>query len=552
MSESLGPESPDVPFHPDLLAYYEAEARLAVADPLNHVYRPHEAQEALHVAQSRRKILVASNRVGKTTASMCEVLWNARGWHPYREVPLQKQIWLGCPDYPSYLRYLRPIFDQWCPPSWRGPFNEGDKWVDITRIDGRKCRLFFLSYDMPRTKWQGAAVDGVLLDEECPEDLYGECLARVSSTSGWVLLAFTPLGGLGWWHDRIWRDAWKGRDSEGVGGNGWWAGRAALAERDDSQPYSVGRVLVPHYTRTMVIEFAKGIIDDTERGIRVFGEVRSRAGLVYGAFTPEIHQIPAFEVPAHWQLWGGVDPGFHGFAALVFASDELGRTYVIHEMFSQEEVTRTRLGRIREALGKIRKSPDPVVFFVDTEDPQVVLELNTLSVEIAESGASGPVPLFASLDQGKKARKAGITRVQELLQPRAELMTPIHVTRPRHQLGEPVLYLFDTLESRWQDGEKIAEGSRLVWELERYAWKKPPRGSTVQPDDAEEKSAGGAHKLAALRYGIMARLGETEPAHGRPAAPELDSMSTWVAERLAEQERQWAIEHAYDGMGDVA
>lgn len=545
-------QGPNVPFHAELLAYYEAEARLAAADPLNHVYRPHEAQELLHLSGAKRRILIASNRSGKTTSAMCEVLWNARGWHPYREVPLQKQIWIGCPDYPSYVRYLRPTFDQWCPPSWRGDFHETDKYVDITRVDGRKCRLFFLSYDMPRSKWQGAAVDGVLLDEECPEDLYGECVARVASTSGWVLLTFTAVSGLGWWHDRIWKGAWKGRDADGVAENGWWAGRAALAERDDTQPYSVGRVLVPHFTRAMVVDFAKDIIDDTERGIRVFGEVRGRAGLVYAAFAPDVHLVPEFEIPAHWQLWGGIDPGYHGFAVVVCAADELGRTYIVHETFSQAETARTRMGRIREALCKIRKSPEPVVFFVDTEDPQVVLELNTLSVEIAESGAAGPIPLFASLDQGKKARKAGITRVQELLQPRVELMTPLHVSRPRPQVGEPALYLFDTLESRWQEGEKVTEGSRLAWELERYSWKRPPRGSTVQPDDAEEKSAGGSHMLAATRYSIMARMGESEPAHGRLAAPHLDAMSTWVAERLAEQERQWALEHAHDGFGDAA
>lgn len=543
----------EVPFHDGLVEYYQSQARLAAENPIQYAYRPHEAQEALHAADSKRKIVVASNRVGKTTSAIVEVLWNARGDHPYRTVRLQNQIWLGCPDYPSYTRYFRPTFDKWCPPSWRGEFHETDKWVDITRIDGRKCRLFFLSYDMPRSKWQGGTVDGILLDEEPPEDIYGECLTRVASTSGWMLLAFTPVGGLGWWHDRIWKGAWASRDPQGRGSNGWWGGRAALAERDDTQPHSVGRILVPHFTRTQVVDFAKDIVDDAERGIRVFGEVRSRAGLVYSGFSEDIHVVPEFKIPDHWQLWGGVDPGYHGFAVLVCASDELGRTYAIHELFSQQETQRARLLRLRGALAKIRPgNSEPVVFFVDTEDPQAVQELNTLSVELSETSAVGPVPLFTSLDQGKKARKAGIMRLQTLLQPRPELMTPSHVKRPRPQLGEPAMYIFDSLSSRWQEGEKIIDQCRLTWEIERYAWRRPPRGSSVRPDDADDKSAGGNHMGSAWRYATMARVGGSDPASSAGRDLEtLDETSRWVAERFRARERELAEEQGHEFVIDL-
>ena len=36
----------------------------------------------------------------------------------------------------------------------------------------------------------------IWLDEEPPEDVYGECLIRTATTDGIVMLTFTPLAGM--------------------------------------------------------------------------------------------------------------------------------------------------------------------------------------------------------------------------------------------------------------------------------------------------------------------------------------------------------------------
>jgi phage terminase large subunit-like protein len=53
----------------------------------------------------------------------------------------------------------------------------------------------FRSYDQERERWQGADLDGVLLDEEPPWDIYQECLARVMKSNGWVIGTMTALSG---------------------------------------------------------------------------------------------------------------------------------------------------------------------------------------------------------------------------------------------------------------------------------------------------------------------------------------------------------------------
>ena len=497
--------------------YLQAELKRLREDPLTHGHPPNAMQKEFLKSVSRRRIVVAANRVGKTEAAIRDKLWTARGEHPYRQVRKCSQMWIGSPDYPSYFRYHRPAFDMWCPPKWIvGAFHESEKWVDIRRVDGGSCRIFFLSYDMPRSKWQGAGVDDILLDEECPEDILSECLARIVTTRGSITLTFTPVTGIGWWYDRIFKPAQEGL-------NNWHAFSWPLATRDPTKEaeFEVGYPLVNHLTREQIIEFASEYPDEDERAIRVFGEVRGRQGLVYKQYRKPIHRIPAFPMSSHFDLWGGVDPGYHGFAAVIGAIDPMNRVYVVKEFYSQGETTLVRFKELAKAVRSLRTNEEweamgrpTIVFFVDTEDPQVVLELNVQAAKATElAHAEGDLVIqlvFAALNQGLKARRAGFMRVQQLLAPQPVNETPPVVTRERPVQGEPLLYFFDSLYSEWQGSDGFHKESRTLWELSRYAWRRPNKGTTVQNDDADEFSADGAHAMAAMRYLIMARLGPVQ------------------------------------------
>ena len=535
----------------DIAGYLQEELAKLRQNPLRYGHPPHQVQEAMLSETSRKRIIVAANRVGKTEGSMREVLWAARGDHPYKQVKLVSNIWCGMPDYPSYMRFTKPAFDAWCPPNWIvGHFHESDKWVDIRRIDGGVCRISFLSYDMPRTKWQGAGVDGIWLDEECPEDIFNECMARIVTTRGWILLTFTPVEGVGWWYDRLWKPGLRG-----VGG--WVCYQAPLAEFDEinEEDFNVGRSLVPHLNRDQIVEFASTYPDEDERLIRVFGQVRGRTGLVYRGFDPDVHIVPQFRLPPHYELWGGLDPGFHGFAACIGALSPGSRMYIVEEYFSQQETTSERFEALSEKVRGLRTQEEwgerepIVVFFVDTEDPQVVLELNTCAVAQVEKDSTAKnadgtpkfvVTLaFVSIDQGLKARKAGFLRTQQVLHPVKERPRPLVVQRDKPEKGEPMMYFFDSLHSEWQEEDAYHRESRTIWEIERYSWKKPPKGSTVKPDDADDNTAGGAHMMAAKRYLTMSRLGPPEePEASKDENPAMSATDRMVQEAFEELERR--------------
>lgn len=66
----------------------------------------------------------------------------------------------------------------------------------IRHKSGGISKLGFKSFDQGRKKFQGTAKHGIWLDEECEMPIYSECLLRIMTTDGIILLTFTPLLGL--------------------------------------------------------------------------------------------------------------------------------------------------------------------------------------------------------------------------------------------------------------------------------------------------------------------------------------------------------------------
>jgi phage terminase large subunit-like protein len=519
----------------ELKQWFEMEYSRIVGDPLKYGFPPHEGQEKVHVSQHAFRILISGNRFGKSLCGMREVLWHATMTHPYQEAIPMETIWVGFPDFGFYRRVTKPFFDQFCPKGALIQFHESEKWATIRRADGGVCTIHFLSYDSEREKWQGASVDLMWLDEEPPEDVFREGFARLIDRSGRALMTFTPVSGMGWIYDRLYLPAITGKqDIQIIQG--------ALAEYDETQELCVGRPMVTHLSREQILRFARSIPDEDERAIRIFGQFRARAGIVYKQFRPEVHRIPRFEIPKHWEMWCGVDPGYHGFAVTLMAMSDEGRVVVCGEYFSQEEPVRVRAQGIWDMVRKVRPididDDEYVTLYVDTEDPQLVTEMNLWSQEHG-------VPLaFKSLEQGHKARKAGITRVQEMLDCNPARKPPKWVQRTEpNKHGEPLLYMFDDLHSNWRMDEEVYAESRLVWEVMRYLWKKPPKDAP-HPVDADERTAGGAHMLAAMRYAVMARMSPAAMPFEDPLDKEnLDPRSRRAWEHLRASENEtWIVE----------
>lgn len=68
--------------------------------------------------------------------------------------------------------------------------------VYVRHVSGGTSVLGFKSYGQGRTSFEGTGKHVIWVDEECPLDIYLECLTRLLTTKGITYVTFTPLQGL--------------------------------------------------------------------------------------------------------------------------------------------------------------------------------------------------------------------------------------------------------------------------------------------------------------------------------------------------------------------
>jgi phage terminase large subunit-like protein len=68
--------------------------------------------------------------------------------------------------------------------------------VYVKHASGGLSNLQFKSYDQGREVFQGTSQHVIHLDEECPMDIYTECLLRTLTVNGIIYVTATPLLGL--------------------------------------------------------------------------------------------------------------------------------------------------------------------------------------------------------------------------------------------------------------------------------------------------------------------------------------------------------------------
>ena len=69
--------------------------------------------------------------------------------------------------------------------------------IYVKHVSGGISVITFKSAAQGREKMQGKSVHFVLIDEECPRDIFSECTTRtMTNTNGRVVLTFTPLQGV--------------------------------------------------------------------------------------------------------------------------------------------------------------------------------------------------------------------------------------------------------------------------------------------------------------------------------------------------------------------
>ena len=181
---------------------------------------PKQVEFAKQVLDGDSKIhfAIAGNRWGKTEvgAAICAsfvtgiVPWSlgGTGFEDLSSIPPVRNVWIVSLDFPASRDIIRPKLDKYLPKDLIKEWRQADQMYVMKNgaIIGLK------SADSGREKFQGVSKDLIWMDEEPPEEIFDECMARTIDCAGKMVCTMTPLNGLSWSFDRIWEQRDKDPD----------------------------------------------------------------------------------------------------------------------------------------------------------------------------------------------------------------------------------------------------------------------------------------------------------------------------------------------------
>lgn len=269
---------------------------------------------------NRVRLLLAGNRAGKTVTATYEVACHLTGRYPAdwkgRKFDGPIEAWVAGVNAQETRNVIQKELI--------GPYQRRDEWgtgflpasdldlanvsmqsgitaaidtISVKHVSGGWSTLSFMSYAQGREKFQGGAIHVVLLDEECPQDIYEECVTRTLTTRGCVMLTFTPLKGFTTLVKSFIDPTTR-------------PGALIRATMDDN--LSLTKEDIEDYLKT---------VPDIAREARRLGVPFMGSGRIFTTLEETIRVEP-FAIPPHWPQLGAVDLGIdHPFAAVKIAID---------------------------------------------------------------------------------------------------------------------------------------------------------------------------------------------------------------------------------------
>lgn len=286
-------------------------------------YVPHEKQNLFHASDCKKKLYIGGNRSGKTTGGIVEVIWWLTGRHPFRATPdgpVRGRV-VSVDFVNGIEKIILPQLKQWLPVSdlINGSWEESyDKQLrTLTLANGSFVE--FMSYDQDLDKFAGTSRHFIHFDEEPPQDIFIECIARLVDTGGSYWITMTPVEGMTWVYDTLYEP--------GVAGDsGILVVEVSMTEN-------------PHLNSEAIQDFLDSL-DPDERKAREEGKFVQLGGLIYKNFSKEKHVVPPWQLPKpdgmadNYLVVASLDHGYTNPTAWLWhAVNQDGEVVTFHEHY---------------------------------------------------------------------------------------------------------------------------------------------------------------------------------------------------------------------------
>lgn len=477
---TTGKFSPDKTYEPIKVSEIEAEKSISKADLI------------------KIRLYIGGNRSGKTVGGIIEDIWWVTKTHPFIDV---EQIWpepirgrICSVDFINgHEKIIIPEILRWCPRS----YFRGGSW--LSAYDRDTHTIYFanggsielMSNDQALDKFAGTSRHFIHFDEEPPEDIYKECMARLIDTGGCAWFTMTPVEGMTWIYDTIYEP-----------------GISQGSNEIEGQLMTILVVEVDMFDNPFVADEEKEIyitlLDKNDIQARVHGKFVRRGGLIYVDFDEKLHIIEP-STPSRDYLWvASLDHGFRNPTAWLWhAVNFEGRVITFREHYASGLVIAEHAKIVRAINSEHGKEPD---YYVG--DPSIKNSNPVSGTSVLEEYVKFSIPIIL----GNNDVQAGIIRTARYLKSQPD------------EHGNSVPF--------WLITENC---TNTIWEIKRYRWASWAHKRTEQDHNVKEEPVKkDDHAMDSCRYFFMSRpdlraeqIGTSKPDYSQIMGQVSTAISPW-------------------------
>ena len=421
-------------------------------------YTPHAKQLGFHRDQGRNRWIFGGNRTGKTKCGAQEVVWWARGNHPYRPnrkdtmgwvVSLSTQVQRDVTQAKILELLKKEDIVETVMIKGRKS-NRSSGIIDFIKVknefDGESI-IAFKSCEQGREKFQGTSLDWVWFDEEPPEDIYQECELRVIDRTGCIWGTMTPLKGRTWVHEKVF-----------------------LKDGDGTSVHQMSWEDNPHLPQEEVARMTKYLSHD-ELESRKFGRFMDGTGLVFSEFSDE---NIVESVPEGLEIAVSIDPGHTAPTAILWlGKNKYGDVYVLKDYAEPHKNVVTISRYIREKCEEMGINHNETTILMDSAAKNMVFGMEE---DVVTQFRKQGLEIYTNVN---KSVQFGIMRLKALF---------------KNADGERKLFVMKSC-------------TNLIREIRSYYW-----------GDSERPVKKNDHCIDALRYFVATELERPIKAHAPKTA----------------------------------
>jgi phage terminase large subunit-like protein len=479
----------------------------------------HAKQSEVLESDARHRWLFWGNQVGKTTIGAVDVVLLALGRHPHQKWKPPVTQWASALTWELWEKILLPELLTWIPKdrlikSPEPHVHSMNRDILLRADNGKISRITGKAAQQGAAMYQSARVHQVWLDEEHPEAVWNEMQPRLLRHGGRTISTMTPLKGFTWVYHRVYEPWKKGSEDERV-----FCSHAGLVDNP-----AIGSEEIKALDEALKHAPA-------QLAARKYGHFVKPEGLALN-FDPDKHNTgmdddEVMQLAGMGQVFAGIDFGSWRFAFNLFAVDRDGVVTRIGEIYDQRQSGDVEGSLIspleRRAKAVIEMAGEhgleTLRIWGDAANPTDMSELNSYFVKLKSKLRVVPVAME------NKIRTASVDRINDLLGRGALRFRKGVMNNQVWMMG------YNTASS----GTPV-EGSRLMWEMQNWAYPKPADGK-AQKQDPDDNTADGADAIASMRYAIMSWWKAAKQPSDDPQTMQE------ARERLKEQQKK-------DGKGD--